>query len=79
MHVPLTQAPPVAHGVPSAIGVVIHPATGSHEFVVQAFQLVRGKQAFTDPPAHRRRGRILLALLSVTVATGSWLYVATFA
>jgi uncharacterized membrane protein len=44
-----------------------------------ALQLVRGKQAFTDPAAHRRRGRVLLGLLSVTVATGFWLYVATFA
>lgn len=44
-----------------------------------ALQLVRGKQAFVDPPAHKRRGRILLVLLSVTVATGFWLYAATFA
>ncbi|MCK6461695.1 MAG: DUF420 domain-containing protein [Planctomycetes bacterium] len=43
-----------------------------------ALQLVRGKQAFLDPAAHRRRGRILLALLSATVATGFWLYAATY-
>jgi len=44
-----------------------------------ARQLLLGKQAFLDPAAHRRRGRVLLVLLSVTVATGFWLYVATFA
>ena len=44
-----------------------------------ALQLVRGKEALADPVPHRRRGRILLALLSATVATGFWLYVATFA
>jgi uncharacterized membrane protein len=44
-----------------------------------ARQLLLGKKAFTDPVAHRRRGRILLALLAVTVATGFWLYVETFA
>ncbi len=43
-----------------------------------ALQLVRGKQAFTDPATHRGRGRILLGLLSATVATGFWLYAATY-
>lgn len=43
-----------------------------------ALQLLRARQAFSDPPAHRKRGRILLALLSATVATGFWLYLATF-
>jgi len=43
-----------------------------------AWQLLRGKQAFLNPAAHRRRGKIVIALLSVTVATGFWLYVATF-
>ncbi len=56
----------------------IHLCFALPALVLWARQLLLGKQAFADPPAHRRRGRILLALLSVTVATGFWLYAATF-
>jgi uncharacterized membrane protein len=57
----------------------IHLCFALPAVVLWARQLLLGKQAFTDPAAHRRRGRVLLVLLSVTVATGFWLYVATFA
>lgn len=58
--------------------LVIHLCFALPALALWARQLLLGKQAFSDPPAHRRRGRIVLALLSVTVATGFWLYVATF-
>jgi len=57
----------------------IHLCFALPALVLWARQLLLYRQAFTDPPRHRRRGRMLLALLSVTVATGFWLYVATFA
>ncbi len=56
----------------------IHLCFALPAFVLWARQLFLAKQAFADPAAHRRRGRTVLALLSVTVATGFWLYVATF-
>lgn len=56
----------------------IHLCFALPALVLWAWQILRARQAFVDPPAHRRRGRILLALLSATVATGFWLYVATF-
>jgi uncharacterized membrane protein len=65
--------PPVPLGILGIHLCFALPALG-----LWAVQLLRGKQAFVDPAAHRRRGRIVLALLSATVATGFWLYVATF-
>lgn len=56
----------------------IHLCFALPALVLWARQLLLAKQAFADPPAHRRRGRTILALLSLTVATGFWLYVATF-
>jgi uncharacterized membrane protein YozB (DUF420 family) len=56
----------------------IHLAFALPALVLWALQILRGREAFSNPPRHRRRGRILLALLSFTVATGFWLYVATF-
>jgi uncharacterized membrane protein len=43
-----------------------------------AFQILRGREALANPGPHRRRGYLLLVLLSLTVATGFWLYAATF-
>jgi uncharacterized membrane protein YozB (DUF420 family) len=61
--------PPLAL-VPLAIHLCFAlPALG-----LWAFQILRGQKALADPVPHRRRGRILLALLSLTVATGFWLY-----
>lgn len=42
-------------------------------------QIVLGRRALLHPAPHRRRGRVLLALLCATVATGVWLYIVTFA
>jgi len=56
----------------------IHLCFALPALILWARQLLLSKQAFSDPPAHRRRGRMLLAFLSATVATGFWLYVATF-
>ena len=41
-------------------------------------QVLSGKRAHENPTSHKRRGRFLLALLVATVATGAWVYVATF-
>jgi len=56
----------------------IHLCFALPALALWALQLLRGKQAFADPAPHRRRGRIVLALLSMTVATGFWLYLETF-
>jgi uncharacterized membrane protein YozB (DUF420 family) len=58
--------------------LIIHLCFALPALGLWALQLLRGKQAFVDAAAHRKRGRIVLALLSATVATGFWLYVATF-
>lgn len=57
---------------------VVHLAFALPTLVLWAIQILRRKQAFTQPAVHRRRGRRLLPLLTATVATGIWLYVATF-
>ena len=41
-------------------------------------QILTAKHAAKNPAPHHRRGRVLFALLVVTVATGVWLYRATF-
>lgn len=57
----------------------IHLCFALPAVVLWARQILLGKQAFADAMRHRRRGRILLLLLSATVATGVWLYTSTFA
>lgn len=56
----------------------IHLCFALPALVLWGRQLLLARGAFTDPPRHRKRGRMLLLLLSVTVATGFWLYLATF-
>ena len=65
------------HPMPPA-PLVIHLCFAVPCLVLWIVQIAKGKRAFTEPAAHRRRGRALLGLLSVTVATGFWLYWATF-
>jgi len=60
------------------VPLVIHLCLAFPALALWAFQILRGSRAPTEPLAHRRRGRVLLLLLSATVATGFWLYVATF-
>jgi uncharacterized membrane protein len=68
------QQPPLA-----LVPLAIHLCFAVPALLLWAWQILRAREAFTNPPRHRLRGRVLLALLSVTVATGFWLYVATFA
>jgi len=58
--------------------LVIHLCFAIPALVLWIVQVARARQAVTEPAAHRLRGRILLLLLSATVATGFWLYVATW-
>jgi uncharacterized membrane protein YozB (DUF420 family) len=58
--------------------LAIHLCFALPALILWARQMLLSKQAFLDPPRHRRRGRMLLVLLSVTVATGVWLYLVTF-
>jgi len=46
--------------------------------VVWTWQIATARRALTEPGAHRTRGKVLFVLLSATLATGFWLYVATF-
>jgi len=57
---------------------VIHLCFAFPSLALWAIQVLRGGRAMVEPVPHRRRGRILLVLLAATVATGFWLYVATF-
>jgi|GEM_PF-2836502 len=41
-------------------------------------QIATSGRALENRTSHRRRGLLLLALLSLTVATGFWLYAASF-
>jgi len=58
--------------------LVIHLCLAFPALALWAYQILRGSRAVTEPALHRRRGKALLVLLSATVATGFWLYVATF-
>ena len=61
-----------------AAPLVIHLCLAVPCLLLWTRQIWLGRRALLDPAPHRRRGRILLVLLSLTVATGFWLYVATF-
>jgi uncharacterized membrane protein len=56
----------------------IHLCFALPALVLWARQMLLARQAFAAPAAHRRRGRVLLVLLSLTVATGLWLYSARY-
>ncbi|MHC4549844.1 MAG: DUF420 domain-containing protein [Planctomycetota bacterium] len=68
-----------APGPPLArVPLVIHLCCAIPGLVVWVWQVATPGTARTNPAAHRRRGRVLLGLLSLTVGTGFWLYWATF-
>ena len=62
-----------------AVGpLIIHLCFALPALVLWAVQVARAKSAVTNPTTHKRRGRTVFALLIPTVATGIWLYLATF-
>ncbi len=58
--------------------LVIHLCFAVPALLLWTRQVWTAWRAPLQPAAHRRRGRLLLVLLSLTVATGFWLYWATF-
>ena len=58
--------------------LVIHLCFAVPALVFWTRQVWTAGRARRHPAVHRRRGRLVLVLLSLTVATGFWLYVATF-
>jgi uncharacterized membrane protein YozB (DUF420 family) len=59
--------------------LVVHLCFAIPCLVLWVAQVRTARTALVAPSPHRRRGRRVLVLLSFTVATGFWLYVATFA
>lgn len=57
----------------------IHLCFALPALVLWVRQIASAKTVTTNPAAHRRRGKQIIALLALTIATGIWLYVATFA
>ena len=64
---------------PATVPFAIHMAFALPSLVLWIVQIALAKRAFLAPAPHRLRGKLLLALLCLTVATGTWLYIATFA
>jgi uncharacterized membrane protein YozB (DUF420 family) len=62
----------------AVVPLVIHLCCAVPALLVWIRQIWTARQVRSRPAAHRRRGRLVLALLSLTVATGFWLYVAMF-
>lgn len=60
------------------VPLAIHLGLAVPCLVLWVRQIATARRALADPVPHRRRGRALLVLLSLTVATGFWLYVETF-
>jgi len=63
---------------PALVPFLVHMCFALPALIVWVLQLARRAQAFSDPLRHRRRGRLVLLLLAATVATGFWLYCATY-
>ena len=60
------------------VPLVIHLCFAFPCAFVWTWQVAKAKQAFTDAAVHRRRGKLLMGLLTLTVATGVWLYAVSF-
>jgi len=71
IRVRMAEMPPLAQ-----LPLVIHLCFAIPGFLLWIWQIATARRA--QPAPHRLRGRILLLLLSATVATGFWLYVASF-
>lgn len=58
--------------------LVVHLCFAVPALLLWIRQVWTARRARANAAVHRRRGRLLLVLLSLTVATGFWLYWATF-
>jgi len=58
---------------------LIHMLFALPAFVLWTYQIATARKVASAPAAHRKRGKILITLIFLTVATGVWLYVETFA
>ncbi|MEE8104767.1 MAG: DUF420 domain-containing protein [Planctomycetota bacterium] len=58
---------------------LIHMHFALPAFVLWTYQIATARRVAAAPAAHRKRGKILITLIFLTVATGIWLYVETFA
>ncbi|UCE87474.1 MAG: DUF420 domain-containing protein [Deltaproteobacteria bacterium] len=58
--------------------LVIHLCFAVPTLLLWIYQVATAKRALTEPARHRTRGRALMGLLLATVATGAWLYLASF-
>ena len=63
---------------PATVPLTIHLCFAIPCLLVWIRQIAARKQSETDPARHRRRGRLLMAIMLATVVTGVWLYTATF-
>ena len=54
--------------------LVIHLCFAVPCLLLWTYQMWTGKRALFSPRNHRLRGRILFAILTLTVVTGVWLY-----
>lgn len=62
----------------SLVPLTIHLCFAIPGLFVWTWQILTAKRALTEPASHRRRGKVLMGLLTATVATGIWLYVDSF-
>ena len=69
----MDDKPPLPVGV-----LVVHLLFALPGLVLWTIQLFRAKRALSNPARHRRLGRIVFGLLTATVATGVWVFVAMF-
>ena len=73
LRVRMGEMPPLAR-----VPLIVHLSFAIPGLMLWIWQVATARLARANPVAHRLRGRILLLLLSATVATGFWLYLATF-
>ena len=67
-----------ARVAPAFWPLAIHLCFVLPTLVLWVRQITTAKTATTNPGPHRRRGRRVIALLLFTVATGIWMYSATY-
>ncbi|MGQ0615251.1 MAG: DUF420 domain-containing protein [Planctomycetaceae bacterium] len=63
---------------PAPLPFLVHMCFALPALFVWVLQLLRRAEAFTAPARHKRRGRLVLLLIAGTVATGTWLYRASY-